>query len=79
MKDLTMTREILLEKTAFIRGKFYSVEKDDPTLKALHEELFKLSNEILSADEKRLSEIDIIFSFADKVIAKIRGDYDESK
>lgn len=79
MKDLTMTREILLEKTAFIRGKFYSVEKDNVTLKAFHDELFKVSNEILTADEKRLAEIDAIFSFADKVMEHVRGENNESK
>ena len=79
MKDLTMEREVLREKAAYVRGKIYAIENSNEIIKLFHAELFKVSDEILSADEKRLSEINAIFSFADNFITSVRSEHNESK
>lgn len=58
MKDLTMTREILLEKTAFIRGKFYSVEKEDHKKYLQHMKKYcaEIQRKSMVSLEKKLAE-----------------------
>lgn len=74
MKDLTMDKEIMLEKASFVLGKFYEIKDENKALEILHNELWKLKDEILLAEEKRLAEISTVFSVADKVITGVRED-----